>query len=78
MTTPASPETAEQLRAALAKEYGQYVAVQTIDLYGARAFNVGDAVPASHVDRGIVQPEQVEQVEQSSTTAAPAALENGS
>lgn len=32
------------------KEYGTYVAVETIYYDGARAFNVGDPVPASSVD----------------------------
>lgn len=64
MTTPA--EHAD----ALAKEYGVYVATQTIYLEGARAFNVGDAVPVSHVERGVVS---AEQVAKQSTKAAQAA-----
>ncbi len=36
--------------AALAAEYGQYRAVQAIDHDGARAYNKGDAVPASNVE----------------------------
>lgn len=48
MTTPASPATVEELRAAQAKEYGDWVAVDPIDVGNARAFNVGDPVPASH------------------------------
>lgn len=74
MTTPAAPETAEALRAAQAKEYGQYVAVVAIDFGGARAFNVGDPVPASHVDRGVVTSDQVAK---STTKAAQAAVESG-
>lgn len=75
MTTPATPETAQQQRDAQAKEYGQYVAITTIDLHGARAFNVGDPVPASHVERGVVPPESVAK---STTKAAQAAVEIGS
>lgn len=33
-----------------ADEYGQFVAVQPIDIGSARAFATGDAVPASTVD----------------------------
>lgn len=54
MTSPA-----EQHAAALAKEYGEYVATSTIYIDGARSFNTGDPVPASHVSRGVVSPEQV-------------------
>lgn len=39
----------EAYRKALADDYSQYVAVDTIDIGGVRAFNRGDAVPASHV-----------------------------
>lgn len=56
MTTPA---TASELREAQVKEYGRYVAVAPIDIDGARAFNAGDPVPASHVDRGVVSKDQV-------------------
>lgn len=45
------PETAEDRRAAQEKEYGTYVAVEPIFIGGARAFNVGDPVPVSHVER---------------------------
>jgi hypothetical protein len=73
------PETdpladAEAHRQAQAKEYGQYVAVQTIDIGYARAFNVGDAIPASHVERGLV-PEG--SYAKSTTKAAAAAIEKG-
>ena len=61
MTLPA-PTTAAELREAQRVEYGTYVAVQPIDIDGARAFNEGDAVPVSHVDRGIVRTEQVAKV----------------
>ena len=54
-----SPMTAEQYREAQVAEYGQFVAVSPIDINGARAFNPGDPVPASHVERGVVLSEQV-------------------
>lgn len=37
-----------------ASEWGAYVALEPIDINGARAFNPGDPVPASHVSRGVV------------------------
>ncbi len=49
--------------AAQAKEYGQYVAAETIFIGGARAFNAGDPVPASHIVSGAVAAEQVTAVE---------------
>lgn len=39
---------------AIAKEYSQYVAVEPINVGSARAFNVGDPVPTSHVESGVV------------------------
>jgi 2',3'-cyclic-nucleotide 2'-phosphodiesterase (5'-nucleotidase family) len=71
MTTP---QTIEEQRAAQSKEYGTYVAVTDIDLHGARAFNVGDPVPASHVERGVVS---TSQVAKTTTKAAQAATEKG-
>lgn len=59
MTTPAEPTTVEEVRAALAAEYGTYVALAPIDINGARAFNAGDPVPVSHVERGVVSADQV-------------------
>jgi hypothetical protein len=59
MTTPA---TAVELREAQAKEYGTYVALAAIDIDGARAFNAGDPVPVSHVERGVVAEHQVAKV----------------
>jgi hypothetical protein len=53
------PVSVEEYAATLAKEYGQYVATEAIDIGGARAFNAGDPVPASHVERGVVPREQV-------------------
>jgi hypothetical protein len=45
------PATAEAHRAAAVKEYGQFVAIAPIDHDGVRAYNVGDPVPASNVER---------------------------
>ena len=50
MTSP-TPVTAEELREAQRKEYSTYVATEPIDINGVRAFNVGDPVPVSHVER---------------------------
>lgn len=74
MTQPAAPDEVQQLLAEQQKEYGSFVAVQPIDIGGARAFNVGDAVPASHVSRGVVA---AGAVAKTSTKAAQAAVENG-
>ena len=68
-----APESAEDLRDAQAKEYGQFVAAETIYINGARAFNIGDPVPVSHVDRGVVN---AEQVQKTSTEADQAIDEN--
>lgn len=44
--------TADERKAAVEKEYGQYVATQEINSpSGARAFNVGDPIPASTVEK---------------------------
>lgn len=43
--------TAEQRREAVQKEYGEFIAVEPIDHDGARAYNVGDPVPAANVER---------------------------
>lgn len=56
------PMTVEQYREAQAAEYGRFIATETIYINGARAFNAGDAVPASHVESGVVNKNQVEQV----------------
>jgi hypothetical protein len=53
MTAPV-PATAVELREAQRIEYGTYVAVVPIDIGGARAFNVGDPVPVSHVENKVV------------------------
>lgn len=68
------PETMtdEELRQAQEAEYGTYVATQPIDIGGARAFNIGDPVPVSHVERGVVSDEHVAK---QTTKAGKAAIE---
>ena len=56
------PTTVEELRAAQAAEYGTYVALEPIDIGGARAFNIGDPVPTSHITREVVRTDQVAKV----------------
>lgn len=46
-----TPQTAEEQRAAIQKEYGQYVATQAITHGGVLAYNVNDPVPAANVER---------------------------
>lgn len=52
-------ETADDRRAAQAREYGQYVAKEQIVLGNALAFNPGDPVPVSHVESGVVSKDSV-------------------
>lgn len=52
-------QTLEEYRKAQETEWGTYVAREPIDILGARAFNVGDPVPASHVEGGLVTDAQV-------------------
>ena len=52
-----SPDLA--LREAQRAEYSAWVANKPIDINGARAFNVGDPVPASHVKNGVVSKDDV-------------------
>ena len=54
-----TPTTAAQFREALGAEWGTYVAVGDININGSRAFNAGDPVPVSHVERGVVDDTQV-------------------
>lgn len=54
-----TPTTAAEVEAALTREYSTFVAAQEIDIDGARAFNPGDPVPVSHVERGVVRQDQV-------------------
>lgn len=65
--------TAADVAAAIAAEYGTYVAAGPINIDGARAFNEGDPVPVSHVDRGVVHVGQVRKI----AKAAPAAEKKG-
>lgn len=53
------PITHADHQAAIDAEYGTYVATQVIHIDGARAFNPGDPVPVSHVQRGVVFAHQV-------------------
>lgn len=53
------PQTAEDRQAEVDREWGQYVATENIFIDGVRAFNEGDAVPASHVERKVVNKDQV-------------------
>lgn len=57
-----APETADSREAAQVAEYGKYVAVEAIFIGTARAFNEGDPVPVSHVERGVVAKSQVREV----------------
>ena len=59
---PDTPKTALELAEEQRVEYGTYVALGPIDIDGARAFNTGDPVPVSHVERSVVLPEQVAKV----------------
>lgn len=63
----------EKLREEQAREYGQYVANKAIDILGARAFNEGDPVPASHIERGVVSKNDVTKTK--STPTAPTGSE---
>lgn len=49
--------------------YGTFVANKPIDIGGGRAFNPGDAVPVSHVERGVVSLDDVDRVAQETATA---------
>lgn len=54
-----SETTAEDARRATEAEYNRYVAKEVIFVDGGRAFNPGDPVPVSHVERGVVRDDQV-------------------
>jgi hypothetical protein len=47
----ATPEEVAERRDEQQKEYGEYVAVAQISFNGALAYNVGDPVPVSNVNR---------------------------
>lgn len=70
MTTPESYDAQQKA------EYGKYVAVEQIYIGGALAFNPGDPVPASTVDRDD-SPIRKEQVAGAKTKAAEAATKEG-
>lgn len=57
-----SPTTAAEQQSAVESEYGTYVAAEPIFIGGARAFNEGDPVPVSHVEREVVAKEQVHKI----------------
>lgn len=59
MATPDEILAAQQAKE---DEYGEYVAKDVIAIDGVRAFNAGDPVPKSHVDRGVVDKSQVAKV----------------
>ena len=46
-----APRTAEEHRKAINDEYGEFVAIAAITHDGARAYNIGDAVPRENVER---------------------------
>jgi len=48
-----------EFKAELEEEWYTYVATEVIYIGEARAFNPGDPVPVSHVNRGIVKSSQV-------------------
>jgi hypothetical protein len=50
-TPVASPEDVEQLRSAQAAEYGTWVATASISVNGTPAYNAGDPVPVSNVQK---------------------------
>ena len=65
----------QDYQAAVDAEYGVYVATEPIDIDGARAFNVGDPVPTSHVERGVVRADQVAKRQKASPKAPAVTVE---
>lgn len=57
-----SEQTLDEFRKAQEAEYGEYVAAEKIHIGNALAFNEGDPVPVSHVERGVVDKSQVKKV----------------
>jgi hypothetical protein len=55
-------KTVDEYLAEQKAEWGKYVAAEAIDVDGVRAFNPGNPVPTSHVERGVVSAEQVTEV----------------
>ena len=67
------PTVLERFQQGQVDEWGVYVAVVAIDIGGARAFNPGAAVPASHVTRGVVSGDPVrERTDEPEEPAVPA------
>jgi len=64
--------TVDDYQKAQQAEWGTYVATEPIFVNGARAFNAGDPVPASHVESGVVSEGSVAKT---TTKAAKAATE---
>lgn len=64
--------TVDDYQKAQQAEWGTYVATEPIFVNGARAFNAGDPVPASHVEAGVVDKSSVAKT---TTKAAQAATE---
>ena len=60
------PQSIDEYKTAQAAEWGKYVAAEPIDIDGVRAFNPGNPVPASHVERGVVSADQVTEVAKAS------------
>jgi len=73
-----SEMTVEQLQAAQVAEYGTYVATEPIVIDGVRAFNVGDPVPKTHVERGVVDSAQVAKTTTKAAATAQQAAREGS
>ena len=64
---------AEAAQKAAAVEWGTYTATHAIYIDGVRAFNPGDAVPVSHVSRGVVESELVVDAPVTEVSQQPAA-----
>ena len=62
--SPSAPPELVAFQAAQVQEWGVYTAKCAINIDGVRAFNAGDSVPASHVSRGLVSPDDVTQGQQ--------------
>jgi len=62
MSEPNPAQTAAEYREAQIREYSTYKAAVPIDINGVRAFNVGDPVPVSHVEQGVLSQAEVEPV----------------
>jgi hypothetical protein len=71
------PATAAEAQSAIEAEYSKWVAKHAIDIHGARAFNAGDPVPASHVERGVVSRDDVVGPDTKAGRAAAGVTEKG-